>query len=159
MAFWKRKADKVFWRDHKNNIVCPKEDKCVKCDESCPIHLNTIGIELLQQDRFIEAIESFRAALLLAPDFVDAQNNLGAAYGANGQHEEAYIAYKKSTKMNPRYPNSWRGLAISSRKLGRLDEAIECCRQLERLGAPITAFKEDVEKQLLNSGKQKETSL
>lgn len=38
------------------------------------------------------AIIALKAAIAIAPDFQDAFNNLGAAYGTNNQHKEAYLA-------------------------------------------------------------------
>jgi len=124
---------KVCWRDKKGNIVCPGDDCPAACDDKCPIWLNTMGLQLLQLNEFEKAIETFKKAIELADDFVDVQNNLGTAYGMSNQHKEAYEAFKKAYEMRPKYAKALNGLIVSEIHLGRLDDALKHCDELDAI--------------------------
>src|ERR671933_67392 len=49
---------------------------------------NTLGVALINQARQEEALSAFRAALALAPQHVEANNNLGNVLAALGRTEE-----------------------------------------------------------------------
>ena len=136
--FWNRKKEKdqnhEYWRDKNGKIVCPGEYACSqKCSERCPIKCNTDGLELSMNNRLGAAIQKFQQAISIAPDFPDAYNNLGAAYGMNNQDQEAYECYKKALELRKLYPNALNGIIIAERNLGLYDDALKHCDDLERL--------------------------
>ncbi len=51
----------------------------------------------------VAAIASYRCALKIKPDFVDAHNNLGNALLANIQIDEAIASYRRATEFKPDY--------------------------------------------------------
>lgn len=131
--FWSRKAnkEKVVWRNASGKIAC-LGDRCPQeCDSRCPIWLNTSGLEQLMMGQTDRAIEFFNKAVILAPDFPDAHNNLGSAYGMSGQHKKAYEAFQKAVELKKNYPQALRGLIVSEKNLGMYDEALEHCEAFD----------------------------
>ena len=65
-----------------------------------------------------EAIEAYREALRLKPDFADAWNNLGVAYGKLGRHQEAIEAYREALRLKPDDAAAWYNLGVCIRRTG-----------------------------------------
>lgn len=130
-------STKEVWRNAKGEITCPG-DSCPKdCDDTCPVYLNTQAAFLIQSGLNNKAIEIYEKALLIAPDFYDAWNNLGGIYGGKGNYQKAYDCYKKAHDLNATRPNPVYGLILTSRDLGKLEECISWCdvyRTLSRDG-------------------------
>jgi predicted TPR repeat methyltransferase len=63
-------------------------------------HYN-LGIALLKQDKFDDAIASFQQAIKLSPGFFTAYHDLGNAQLAKGLTEEAIESYKRALRTNP----------------------------------------------------------
>ena len=71
------------------------------------IYLN-LGSVYLDQGRDRDAIESFRRALQIKPEYLLALMGLGRAYGATGQVDLAEQAYRKVVKIAPDSPQAER---------------------------------------------------
>lgn len=137
---------KPFWRDDSGKVACPGDDCPLECDDSCPIWLNTKGLSMLQINQFDKAVAHFNAALALAPDFLDVQNNLGTAYGMNNQHQEAYEAFKKAHEMKKDYPKALNGLIVAEMNLGLFEDARRHCDELEAIpGCDASGLREKLE--------------
>ena len=125
---WKRKNNDVqpVWRGKDGSVKCPGEEKCPgNCDNSCPIWLNTRGLECLMMNQQQSAIDYLTRAIQIAPDFPDAHNNLGSVYGSINKHREALECFREALKLRKDYPNAWRGLIIAEKNLGRYSVALE----------------------------------
>ncbi|TXS90708.1 tetratricopeptide repeat protein [Parahaliea maris] len=85
---------------------------------------NLLGVIHTRMDRPAAAVENYRQALSLQPDFTDAINNLGAAYSKLGRFENAARCYQTVLSSNPRDPDSWYNLGNSQRGLGQFREAV-----------------------------------
>ena len=57
------------------------------------------GLEQFWSGRYEEAIESFKRAVSLQPDYYDAQNDLGVTYVKLGRLEEAVEAFKRAIRV------------------------------------------------------------
>ena len=80
----------------------------------------------MRQGDFRSAIEQYRIALALQPDYMAALVNLGTAYFKLGMLHEANDAYQDALKKNPDQPDViYYYLAQISEKLGREEEAIQ----------------------------------
>ena len=129
----KKDDDKVVWRNVNGQIVCPG-DACPKdCDDMCPIYLNTQCAMLMQIGESDKALELYKKALEIAPDFYDAYNNMAGIYGGQGQYQEAYNCFMKAHELNKIRPNPVYGLALCCRDLGRTAECIKWCEEYSRL--------------------------
>ncbi|MCQ2512435.1 MAG: tetratricopeptide repeat protein, partial [Lachnospiraceae bacterium] len=125
------KKNKEVWRDKEGKIRCLGDACPVECDDSCPIWLNTQGLSMLSIQQPKKAIEIYEKALAIAPDFVDAWNNLGTSYGINDEHEKAFGCFKKAYNMVGR-ATSLSGMAVSQNKLGREITALQLCDEYDK---------------------------
>ena len=58
---------------------------------------------LVSQDRFLEAIEHYRAAIRLHPDDANAEANLGGALAETGKLSEAKLHFQRALRINPNH--------------------------------------------------------
>ena len=64
--------------------------------------LNLTGIDQYQAGQWMEAFESFDAAVQVAPDFVEAPFNAGLALHQMDRHEEATRYFSRAGELDPR---------------------------------------------------------
>ena len=86
---------------------------------------NNLGFAYEREERFQEAIESYKDALS-NPFYKNAQkafNNLGRAYYRIRKYDEAADAYKESIRRSSDFPLPYYCLALSYNALGRYDDA------------------------------------
>lgn len=60
-----------------------------------------MGYAYLQQEKLEDAIEEYKGAIELRPNYVVALNNLGDAYKKSKKYEESLEAYRKSLAADP----------------------------------------------------------
>jgi predicted O-linked N-acetylglucosamine transferase (SPINDLY family) len=77
-----------------------------KCAESW----NELGIVLVTQKQFPEAVDSFQRAIDLRPNLAEAHNNLGHAYWSLGQYDRAIPAYRHAIDARPGYAEAYNNL-------------------------------------------------
>ncbi len=65
-------------------------------------HLD-IGNAYYKSEKYQEAIESYKQALRIDPNDIEAHNNLGATYGNSGKYEEAIESFKQAIRIDPDY--------------------------------------------------------
>jgi len=73
--------------------------------------LNTLGYQLLQMNKVVEAIEIFKLNVEAYPQAANTYDSLGEAYMAHGDKDLAIINYKKSLELNPKNAGAIRALA------------------------------------------------
>jgi len=86
-------------------------------------HFNLGGYYFGQQD-YTQAINHYKRATELAPDYSTAYNILGYAYRQNEAYNDAENAFKKYIQLIPNDPNPYDSYAELLLKMGRFDEAI-----------------------------------
>ena len=86
-------------------------------------HFTLGGFYFGQQD-FAQAINHYKHATEIAPDYSTAFNILGYAYRQNEAYSDAENAFKKYIKLIPNDPNPYDSYAELLLKMGRFDEAI-----------------------------------
>jgi tetratricopeptide (TPR) repeat protein len=86
-------------------------------------HFNLGGYYFGQQD-FTQAINHYKRATELGPDYSTAFNILGYAYRQNEAYSDAENAFKKYIDLIPNDPNPYDSYAELLLKMGRFDEAI-----------------------------------
>jgi protein O-mannosyl-transferase len=62
-------------------------------------------------------------AVSLKPGNIDANRDLGVAYGIKGQTEKTVQYFEKTVELDPNDPSNYINLGISYEKLGRIDKA------------------------------------
>ncbi len=76
-----------------------------------------------------EAIETYKKAIVIKPDYAEAYNNMGNALKDKGNLEKAIEAYKKALAIKPDNPDLNNNLGVTLQELGKLDEAIEAYKK------------------------------
>lgn len=131
-ALKKKKATQPVWRNVNGQIACPGDVCAAECDDTCPIYLNTQCLMLKRIGETEKALELYKKALEIAPDFYDAYNNMAGIYGGQGRYQEAYECFRKAHELNPVRPNPVYGLALCCRDLNRPEECIKWCEEYRR---------------------------
>ena len=62
-----------------------------------------MGVTLQGQGKLEEAIEAYKKAILIKPDYAEAYFNIGVALQDKGNLEEAIQAYNSAIEINPNY--------------------------------------------------------
>ena len=92
--------------------------------------LTTLGICASRQVSYWKnSVTLFSHANQVTQNNYIAHNNLGAAYGELGRHQEAIEAFRQAIKINPYYAKAHNNLGAAYGRLGRYQEAIEAFRQ------------------------------
>ncbi len=94
------------------------------------------GMSAYRNDRDEEAVEAFKRAVEIDPDFAEAHYRLGLAYNVTKQTDEAekafreaVKAYEKITKRDPKDSDAFYLLGICYEKLGEWEDAIKALRE------------------------------
>ena len=86
-------------------------------------HYN-LGIALSEQGQTEEAIDHYRQAVALRPDYAEAHYNLGRLLVEQGQLDDAVAHYERAVAINPADAEAQNNLAVSLFGMGRVDDAI-----------------------------------
>ncbi|MBI5676376.1 MAG: tetratricopeptide repeat protein [Nitrospirae bacterium] len=84
---------------------------------------NNLGNAYLK-GRIDEAINEYKTALRLNPDYAEAYSNLGSAYFIQSRIDEAINAYRAVLTLNPNIPEAHNNLGNAYATQGRIEEAI-----------------------------------
>ncbi|MCE9607508.1 MAG: tetratricopeptide repeat protein [Planctomycetia bacterium] len=87
---------------------------------------NNRGNALAQVRRIDDAIGAFEAALRLDPEFVPAYVNLGQAYTARGEFQQAMNFLMQALSRNPQHPKAQALLGDALSGLNNFESAVDC---------------------------------
>lgn len=87
--------------------------------------LSSIGLSLLQQGKFYEALEYFDKILAIDPSDVITLGNKGAALTQLNRYEEALAEYEKALEIDPRNTSILNNKAATLFNLGKADESLQ----------------------------------
>lgn len=85
--------------------------------------------QLSQQNQLEAAIDRYRKAIQLKPDFFEAYFNLGTVQVARGEIEAGIAAYRRVTEIQPAYVQAQIKLAQLLEQQGNWQAAIDCYQQ------------------------------
>ena len=85
---------------------------------------NIVGATNAGLTQFDSAIDSYKKALKLKPDYAEAYYNMGVALKGKGDLKEAINSYKKALKIKPDYAEAYYNMGNMLRDNGDLEEAI-----------------------------------
>ena len=86
-------------------------------------HYN-LGIALSQQGQTDQAIDHYRQAVTLRPDYAEAHYNLGRLLVEQGQLDDAINHYERASAINPADAEAQNNLGVTLSGVGRADDAI-----------------------------------
>lgn len=115
------------------------------------------GVALVRQERYHEALTSFRLALRERPDDASPLEQMGVVYTRIGMTDEAVKAYRKALERKPDSPGAHYGLGFLLLNRGRHEEAshhlmrfLECAPAQEEASRHVEHAEETLEQ--LRSG-------
>lgn len=82
------------------------------------------GTELLREEKFHEALTSFRLALRENPSDTDVLQQIAVTYTHIGMTDEASRTYRKVLELKPHAPGAHYGLAFLLLQRGRRDDGV-----------------------------------
>jgi tetratricopeptide (TPR) repeat protein len=94
------------------------------------IYHNNIGIALLEQFSFREALAEFDKCLKINPDFLPAQVNSGLAHFYLQEFPQAEAFLKKALALDPNQPRALFALGMIERNKNQLDLAIDAFKKI-----------------------------
>jgi Flp pilus assembly protein TadD len=94
------------------------------CTSHNPRAHNSLGTALAGRGQFDEAIDHYRKALEIMPDYVKAHTNLGAALAGRGQFDEAIAHYRKALEITPDDATAHNNLGNVLADRGQVEQAI-----------------------------------
>jgi tetratricopeptide (TPR) repeat protein len=89
---------------------------------SVEVHYN-MGIAMLNQNRYDDAMEFFRTAERIDPDYWLAKSGKGMVYEAKGEHAKAASCFLEASKLKPDDPHVLSNAGVEFVRLGRFDDA------------------------------------
>jgi protein O-mannosyl-transferase len=92
-----------------------------------PMSHSNLGTYALQHGQMREALQQYQTTVQLTSDpglLAQTYANLGAAFRAIGEIEQAQDNYNHSLRLNPHQFNAWLGLGLIAQRQGKLEEAI-----------------------------------
>jgi protein O-mannosyl-transferase len=92
------------------------------------VHYN-LGIVLSEQGETDQAIDHYRNAVALRPDYADAHYNLGRLLVEQGHLDDAIVHYEKAVAINPADAEAENNLGVTLFAIGRVDDAIQHYRK------------------------------
>ena len=111
-----------------------------------------LGIELAQQGRVDEAIESYEHALRLDPELPKTHSSLGNILRAQGRYGEAMQHFQTAIRLAPSLWAPYNGLGMCLLDMGRVDDAIGYFQQALDRDPHIAECHNNMGAALLRSG-------
>ena len=88
-----------------------------------------MGNVLKDQGKLEEAIEAYKKALSLKPDYAEAHNNMGNVHMDQGKLEKSTEAYIRAVSLKPDYAEAYNNMGVVLMDQGKLEEAIEAYKK------------------------------
>ena len=111
---------------HWNNSVVLFQHALAVTPDNYLAH-DSLGLALAfgKEDRIPEAIEHFRQALRIKPDYVQALNNLGLAFEMADRLPEAIESFERVVRMDSDFADAQNNLGFALARADRTAEAVE----------------------------------
>jgi tetratricopeptide (TPR) repeat protein len=120
-------------------------------------HFNLGGYHFGQQD-FAQAIDHYKKATELAPNYSPAYNILGYAYRQNGDYANAEQAFKKYIELIPNDPNPYDSYAELLLKMGKYEDSITQYRKALSIDPNFVNSRNGIAAALMYMGKPDEAT-
>lgn len=106
--------------------------KALQRDANYPVVYNNLGALYLSRSLkhksspdLRKAIENYTHAIELDPEYAEAYNGLGTAWGQAGRMKEAVSCWEKALSFEPGRPDSLFNLGLAYRAIGEKDNALD----------------------------------
>ena len=91
------------------------------------------GVSFDNLNQYEDAIEAYRRALRLKPDFADAWYNLGICYGNLKKYGLAILSYEEAVRIEPERASAWFNLGVAYYFLEKREKVREIYQTLRKL--------------------------
>lgn len=106
---------------------------------------NNLGDVYARQGDMQKAVEEFRKAIEINPNYADAWHNLGNTYQQMGQLDLAMENYQKAANINPQLWQSYQNMAAIYFNAGQYDAALENIKKALELNPNDENLKQNLE--------------
>ncbi|OLC53902.1 MAG: hypothetical protein AUH92_04990 [Acidobacteria bacterium 13_1_40CM_4_69_4] len=89
------------------------------------LECNNRGVALYYRGALEAALEAFRRAIEVLPDYAEAHNNLGLVLSKMGKHDEAVQAFQEALRLDPAMGEVYNNLGFLYHTTAQLDRAVE----------------------------------
>lgn len=120
-----------------------------------PAASNSKGLELFGSGKFEEAVNAYKQAIKLKPDYSEAYYNLGDAYFQLSLYKEAIDAYKRAVKYQRDFAPTHNNMGTAYYKLGEHEKAIEAYKEAIRLNPKTAVTYYNLARTYLGRGNEK----
>lgn len=103
------------------------------CTERNAVAHYNYGVALAASSRIDEAMEQYRKAIDIRPDYAEARYNLGVLLNREGRVDEAMEQYRKVLELTPESSDAHLNLGVALASRGQDDEAIRHYREALRI--------------------------
>jgi uncharacterized protein (TIGR02466 family) len=93
--------------------------------KNSPVLFNILGLSQQQQQKYPQALNSYRKLLSLDPKIPEVHFNLGLLFAQSNKLTEAETCYRKAIKLNPQMAPAFFNLGVLYQQQDRLDKAAE----------------------------------
>ena len=90
-----------------------------------PLLFNILGACYKSLGQFDGALQMFKTAIKIKPDYAEAHFNIGAIFQEYDKHDEAINSYKEALKLIPGYHDAHNNLGILFLDIGQLSDSVE----------------------------------
>lgn len=97
--------------------------RAIQRDATKPLYFYNQGLVHQKLNQLHEAERSYRQALSLKGDYVEALGNLGNVLREKGELDEACAAYEQVLTIKPDHPEGYNNLGVVLKEQGKRDEA------------------------------------
>jgi tetratricopeptide (TPR) repeat protein len=126
--------------------------RALQRDPSVWMAHKNLGYDLSQEGRIQDAIDQYRQALLLKPDFPEARNNMGSLLAAQGQYAEAMAQFREALRVDPGYAKAHNNLGIALAHAGDVAGAVAEYSIVLRLQPDFAEARDNLGKALAELG-------
>ena len=117
-------TDKGFY-----DIALVQLQQAEKTDNKNPEIFFLRGVCFREKKKYKKAVDEFKKAVKLDPDYSDAYAGLGITSGLLEEPQKAVDYYNQAIELNPATPGYYNNLGISLISLGKIDEAVKCFKK------------------------------
>ncbi|MBT8366680.1 MAG: tetratricopeptide repeat protein [Deltaproteobacteria bacterium] len=116
------------WTYERNSVWTDELTLYRDCLEKAPGKArphNNLGAVLMSRGRLAEAIELFKASLIIKPDYADAHYNLGYALSRQGDLEKGIHHFAETLRLEPENLKALNNMGVALALQGRYTEAAD----------------------------------